>query len=407
MGHQCRTRPKRSSPIRVYSTGKHPRLDSVSDIYLWHYRLGHINKNKINRLTQEEIFEVSDCESLPTCESCLLGKMTKSPFTEKGERATELLGLVHTDVCGPMSTSARGGYFYFITFTDDLSRYGYVYLMKHKSDSFEMFKRFQSEVKKQTGKSIKTLRSDRRGEYLSSEFLTYLGENGILSQWTPPGTPQLNGVSERRNRTLLDMVRSMMGFASLSISFWGYALESACYLLNRVLSKSVIKTPYEIWTGRKPALSHLRVWGCPAYVKRLVTDKLGPRSDKCSFIGYPKETKGYFFYHADEQKVFVSLKAIFLEKEFLGEGTVASKVELDEVQQVEGPTPIAEPESDMIRSNSEPNIPAPLRRSGRVPRQSDRYYGFLVRDGDPIKLDENNEDPITYMDAMQRPDSEK
>ena len=112
------------------------------DIYLWHYRLVHINKNKINRLTQEEIFEVSDYESLPICESCLLGKMIKSPFTGKGERATELLGLVHTDVCGPMSTSARGGYFYFIAFTDDLSQYGYVYLMKYKSDSFEMFKRF-------------------------------------------------------------------------------------------------------------------------------------------------------------------------------------------------------------------------------------------------------------------------
>ena len=80
-----------------------------------------------------------------------------------------------------MSTSARGGYFYFITFTDALSRYGYDYLMKHKSDSFEMFKRFRSEVEKQTGKSIKTLQSDRGGKYLSGEFLTYLGENGILS----------------------------------------------------------------------------------------------------------------------------------------------------------------------------------------------------------------------------------
>ena len=82
---------------------------------LFRSRLGHINKNRINRLTQEEILEVSDCESLPTNESCLLGKMIKSHFTEKGERATELLGLVHTDVSEPMSTSARGGYFYFIT----------------------------------------------------------------------------------------------------------------------------------------------------------------------------------------------------------------------------------------------------------------------------------------------------
>ena len=109
-------------------------------------------------------------------------------------------------------------------------------------------------------------------------------------------------------------------------------LESACYLLNRILSKSIVKISYKIWIGRKPILSYLRVSRCPTYVKWLVIDKLGPRSDKCTFIGYPKETKGYYFYHADEQKVFVSLRATFLEKKFLGEGTVASKVELDEVQ---------------------------------------------------------------------------
>ena len=128
------------------------------------------------------------------------------------------------------------------------------------------------------------------------------------------------------------MVRSMMSFATLPVSFWGYALETACYILNNVPSKSVNKTPYEIWTGCKPRLSHLRVWGCPAYVKCLLTDKLGARSDRCLFVGYPKETKGYYFYHPSEQKLFVGLRAIFLEKEFLGEGTVASKVDFGEIQ---------------------------------------------------------------------------
>ena len=210
-----------SQPVTVMSTSscKRPRIDNVNEAYLWHCRLGHINKNRINKLIEEGLLSVSDCESLPTCESCLIGKMTKSPFKGKGERASDILGLVHTDVCGPMNTSARGGFRYFITFTDDLSRYGYVYLMRHKSDSFEMFKRYRNEVEKQTRKEIKILRSDRGGEYLSSEFLTYLEENGILSQWTPPMIPQLNGVSERRNRTLLDMVRSMMGLASLPESF--------------------------------------------------------------------------------------------------------------------------------------------------------------------------------------------
>ena len=106
---------------------------------------------------KEKFFDSYDCESLETCESCLMGKMTKTSFSGHGDRINELLGLVHTDVCGPMTTHARGGYLYFIAFTDDLSRFGYVYLMKHKSEAFDRFKEYQSMVKKQTELSIKTL----------------------------------------------------------------------------------------------------------------------------------------------------------------------------------------------------------------------------------------------------------
>ena len=139
-----------------------------------------------------------------------MGKMTKTPFTGHSERANDLLSLIYSDVCGPLSSNARGGFQYFITFTDDFSRYGYVYLMKHKSESFEMFKIFKNEVQNQLGKSIKALRSDRGGEYLSQEFIDHLIDYGIVSQLTPPGTPQWNGVFERRNKTSLDMVRFMM-----------------------------------------------------------------------------------------------------------------------------------------------------------------------------------------------------
>ena len=129
-----------SWPVNVLCTpNKCPKLDNVEDSYLWHCRLGHINKNRISRLVREGILNDIDCESIKTCESCLLGKMTKSPFAGKGERAKEILGLIHTDVCGPMNISVRGGYSYFITFTDDLSRYGYNYLMKYKFESFEIF----------------------------------------------------------------------------------------------------------------------------------------------------------------------------------------------------------------------------------------------------------------------------
>jgi transposase InsO family protein len=112
--------------------------------------------------------------------------MTKAPFNKYNERATELLALVHTDVCGPFGTSARGQYSYFITFTDDFSRYGYVYLMRHKSESLEKFKEFQNEVENQLGKKIKALRSDRGGEYLSHEFRDHFRRCGIIPQLTPP-----------------------------------------------------------------------------------------------------------------------------------------------------------------------------------------------------------------------------
>ena len=231
-----------------------------------------------------------------------------------------------------MSITARGGFSYFITFTDDLSRYGYVYLMRNKSEAFEKFKEFQNEVENQLDRKIKALRSDRGGEYLSYEFDDHLKECGIVSQLTPPGTPQLNGVSERRNRTLLDMVRSMMSQVELHDSFWGFAILSAILVLNRSPTKAADKSPYEIWKGKVPNVSFLRIWGCEAYVRIKSDNKLAPRSEKCAFVGYPKETRGNYFYNRHEGKVFVSRDAVFLKQEFVSRRQSGRKFELDEVQ---------------------------------------------------------------------------
>ncbi|KAK4415004.1 Retrovirus-related Pol polyprotein from transposon TNT 1-94 [Sesamum alatum] len=250
---------------------------------------GHISKDRIRRLVDSRSLEIDDLDNLPTCESCLKGKMTKKPFVGRSTLASGLLDLIHTDVCGPLNTQARGGYSYFITFTDDHSRYGYVYLMRYKSEAFGRFKEYRLEVENQTGRKIKALRSDRGGEYLSGEFTDYLKENGILSQWTPPGTPQLNG---------------------------GYALETAAKVLNLAPSKRVSQTPYEIWHGKPASYKYLKVWGCPVYVKRLVGDKLDSRSSLCRLIGYSKETAWYYFYDPSEQKVFCLAKRSVLGKRF-------------------------------------------------------------------------------------------
>jgi transposase InsO family protein len=150
----------------------------------------------MKRLHSDGLLTSFDFESYETCEASLMGKMTKAPFIGFPEKVVDLLELVHTDVCGPMSMTARGRFQYLITFTDDFSRYGYVFLMKHKSETFEKFKEFQNEVENHHGKKIKALYSDHGGEYLRHKFSNHLKSCEIVPPLTPLGTPQRNGVFE-------------------------------------------------------------------------------------------------------------------------------------------------------------------------------------------------------------------
>ncbi|GKE41225.1 retrotransposon protein, putative, ty1-copia subclass, partial [Tanacetum coccineum] len=225
-------------------SNKRSKIDLDSAL-LWHCGLGHISKKCIEKLQHDGLLNSTDLRAFEKCVPCMSGKIVRKPYTHHVERAKDLLGLIHTDVCGPFNIMSRQGASYFVTFTDDFSRYGYVYLLKHKHEVFETFKVFQKKVENQLGKTIKSLRSDRGGEYMSQEFLDHLKGHGIIAYRTPPYTPQHNGVSKRRNRTLLDMVRSMMSQTTLPKSFWDYALETAARILNMVPTKKIEKTPYE------------------------------------------------------------------------------------------------------------------------------------------------------------------
>nr|GEV33882.1 hypothetical protein [Tanacetum cinerariifolium] len=256
----------------IYAVSNKRAKLNLDSALLWHCHLRHISKKRIEKLQHDGLLDSSDLRAFEKCVSCMSGKMARKPYTHQVERAKDLLGLIHTDVCGPFKIMSGQGASYFVTFNDDFNRYGYVYLLKHKHEVFETFKVFQKEVENQLGKTIKSLRSDREGEYISQDFLDHLKDHGIIPHRTPPYTPQHNGVSERRNRTLLDMVE---------------------------------KTPYEVWHGKAPKLSYLKVWGCEALVKRdtlTKPDKLEPRSIKCIFVGYPKEMIGYSFFYPPENK---------------------------------------------------------------------------------------------------------
>ncbi|KAL4382929.1 hypothetical protein GQ457_15G018860 [Hibiscus cannabinus] len=222
---------------------------------------------------------------------------------------------------------------------------------------------------------------------------------------TPPNTLRWNGVSERRNRTLLDMVRSMMSHNDLPNAFWGYALETIAFTLNRVPSKSVQKTPHEMWTGKCPNMSFMKVWGCKAYVKHHMSTKLEPKSQKCIFVGYPKEIKGYYFYNPKENKVFVARTGVFLEKEFLLNKGSGRNIEHEEVQQQQVHEPVVEEISQVVVENSIDLETQPLCRSTRERHEPERY-GFLVTThGDVILVDQD--EPKTYQEAVTSPYSEK
>ncbi|GJU59410.1 retrotransposon protein, putative, ty1-copia subclass [Tanacetum coccineum] len=151
----------------IYNVSTKRAKHNLDSTYLWHCRLAHISKKRIEKLQQEGLLKSTDDESFDQCVSCLSGKMTRKSFPHRPERATDLLGIILTHVCGPLRHVSRQGASYFITFTDDYSRYGYVYLLKHKHEVFETFKVFKNEVENQLGKTIKALLSDRGGEYIS------------------------------------------------------------------------------------------------------------------------------------------------------------------------------------------------------------------------------------------------
>jgi hypothetical protein len=148
-----------------------------------------------------------------------------------------------------------------------------------------------------------------------------------------PNDPQQNGVAERRNRTLMDMVRSMLNYSTLQVSLWMEALKITVHILNQVPSKSVPKTPYEMWTGRKPTLNYLHVWGCPAEAKLFNPSirKLDPKTVSCHFIGYPDKLKGFCFYCPDRYiKIMETRHAIFLEDEVIRGSMVPREIQLEE-----------------------------------------------------------------------------
>jgi Integrase core domain len=252
---------------------------------------------------------------LGLCIECAKGKQT-SMRKYIANRMTYVLELIHTDICGSFPTTTRNDHVYFISFIDDYSRYGYIYLIKEKTQALDTFKSFKSEVELQLNKMIKGVRLDRSGEYYGRSdgsgeqrpmhFAKFLEDNGIMPHYTMSGSPAMNDVAEWRNRTLMEMVRNMISHISLPLNLWGEALKTSAYILNWVPTKAANKTPYELWTGQKPSLQYFRIWGCPAKPRpyRPQEKKLDKRTVSCYIIGYTEISRGYKFYDPTNRIIF-------------------------------------------------------------------------------------------------------
>ena len=257
-------------------------VDSVS---LWHSRLAHVGISTMKRMIKCGLFSC-DVDNFKKCEICIKSKMVKKPF-HSVKRTSQLLDLIHTDICEMNGMLTRGGNRYFITFIDDCSRFTYVYLVKTKDEAFNVFKAYKAEVENQLGRKIKVLRSDRGGEYFPNDFNIFCEEHGIVHKCSAPRTPEQNGLAERKNRTFQEMINAMLLHSELPLNLWGEALLAACHILNRIPLKKNKISPYELWKGRKPNIGYFKVWGCLAYYKN--TDpkrtKLGPKGIRCAFVG--------------------------------------------------------------------------------------------------------------------------
>ena len=247
--------------------------EKMSDMDLWHRRLAHVNRQLLSIMMKGDQvkglkgLKATNPGELSFCEGCVQGKLSKKPFKPSGIHTTRKLQLIHSDVCGPMKTESVGGKKYFVTFTDDYTRCTSSAFLKNKSEVLAQFKQFEAKATSQSGNQIGTLRTDNGGEYTSKEFEEYLVEKGIHHETSIPYTPEQNGVAERLNRTLCEKAKAMMVHAGLDDRYWAEAVQTATYIKNRLPTRSLEHnvTPYELWYGRKPDLSHIRVFGCTAY----------------------------------------------------------------------------------------------------------------------------------------------
>jgi len=385
-----------------YSNNKVNMAETVNlNEDIWHKRFGHLNAQSLKTMSLNDLvlgLNYDHSHKLSFCEACADGKNHRVKFPSHDKISSEPLQLIHSDVCGKMNSKSLGGGEYFLTFIDDCTRYVWVYILKRKEEVFEKFVQWKNLVEKQSGKSVKILRTDNGGEYKSKTFANFLSAEGIRHEYTVPKTPEQNGVSERMNRTLVEAVRSMLSHSELPDKFWAEALSTAVYLRNRSLTRALCNiTPYEAYTGVKPNVSNLRIFGCIAYahVPKDERKKLDPKSRKCFMLGYGTETKGYRLFDINRNRVIFSRDVLFNENDYYTENKSVSR---NETNKFEIDFSLTDSDDDSKSQEEVPVTSTQIRRSVRERRAPDRY-------GEWTTVANSTSEPTSVAEAMESKES--
>jgi len=300
-----------------------------------HRALGHLSATEMEKVIKHGMLDgvvaskllIDGKVQLTHCDACEVGKHSRSPFFKSNvaTRARNVNELVHSDVSGRLPVKSLAGHEYYVTFTDDFTKYLHVDFMTTKDETLSNAKKYKAAAETaHPGKPLQRFRSDGGGEYDSQAFADFLAQPGIQREFTTAATPEQNGVAESANRILFNKARSMMADAGMlddvGKPFWAHAVHTAMVMKNvsptNVLAAGgtpALITPYEAWTGRRPNAALLRRFGCVAYVhvQPRYRDKLDARANKMIFVGYADNYKAFRCFNPVTKKVVVSRDVTF------------------------------------------------------------------------------------------------
>jgi hypothetical protein len=297
-------------------------IEERQPLDIWHNRLCHISYDAVKKLAHSNLIEgiqllTNPSAPDPFCEGCCKGKQHRTLFPTKSirTRASTLGDLLYVDLMGPIDPISVGGASYCLLIKDVATGYRLVFCNSKKSDTLACLQQAVRQVLRDTNQTIKTIRIDRGGEFVSKAAAQFYDLSLIRHELTTPYNPEQNGAVERENRTVMELVRSMIHSQNVPPKFWAETTHTAVYVLNRTLSRTLLRTPFESWHHQHPSLSHLRTFGCPTYIyaEKHTRSKLDSKNRPGIFMGYTTESKAYRIWDTTKDKIVISRDVIFHE----------------------------------------------------------------------------------------------